>query len=127
MTRLQRLFISALPIATLVFPAAARAQEVGDLRCNDTSIATAIGCVSLDPASFAGQILTLSVSLGGGVALVLLLYGFLTLAMSGGVPDKVNSAKEIITSAIGGLILITTATVLMGFIGINILNLPGLQ
>lgn len=118
----------ALATTSLLFPSSALAQKPGDLFCNnDSGIATAIGCVSLKPSDFAGDILRFSVGIGGGIALLLLLYGFTLLAMSAGSPDKVNAAKEIITSAIGGLIFVTMATVLMSFIGINILHLPGLN
>jgi cell division protein FtsW (lipid II flippase) len=127
---MKKLYFNLLTLITtsLLFPSSVLAQDVGDLGCNGgTGIATAIGCVSLQPSDFAGDILRFSVGIGGGIALLLLLYGFTLLTMSAGSPDKVNAAKEIITSAIGGLIFITMATVLMGFIGINILNLPGLN
>lgn len=127
---MKKLYYNLLTLITtsLLFPSSVLAQDVGDLGCNGgTGIATAIGCVSLQPSDFAGDILRFSVGIGGGIALLLLLYGFTLLTMSAGSPDKVNAAKEIITSAVGGLIFITMATVLMGFIGINILNLPGLN
>ena len=120
--------LSTLVSTSLLSPSSAHAQNPGDLFCNDSAgIATAIGCVSLEPGDFAGDILRFSVGIGGGIALLLLLYGFTMLTTSAGSPDKVNAAKEIITSAIGGLIFVTMATVLMGFIGINILHLPGLN
>ncbi|OQA82568.1 MAG: hypothetical protein BWY29_00762 [Microgenomates group bacterium ADurb.Bin238] len=127
---MKKLYFNLLTLITtsLLFPSAVLAQKPGDLFCNNSSgIATAIGCVSLEPGDFAGDILRFSVGIGGGIALLLLLYGFTLLTMSAGSPDKVNAAKEIITSAIGGLIFVTMATVLMGFIGINILHLPGLN
>ena len=127
---MKKLYFNLLTLITtfLLFPSSTFAQNPGDLFCNDSAgIATGIGCVSLEPGDFAGDILRFSVGIGGGIALLLLLYGFTLLTMSAGSPDKVNAAKEITTSAIGGLIFITMATVLMGFIGINILNLPGLN
>lgn len=102
-------------------------RRVGGETCPENTINTALGCLSTDPQHLTSQILTLSVGVGGSLALILLLYGFTLLAASAGSPDKVTAAKEIITSAIGGLIFITMATVLMGFIGINVLGLPGLN
>ena len=43
-----------------------------------------------------------------------------------GIPDKVKAGQEIITSAVGGLLFIIFAVVMMNLIGVKILNIPGL-
>ena len=121
------LYTTTITLATFI-PSPILAQT-GPINkgCAEKEITTGVGCISTEPAGFATNILTIAVGLGGGIALLLLLFGFFTLATSAGIPDKVQGAKDIITSAIAGLILIVMATVLMGFIGINILGLPGLK
>lgn len=99
--------------------------------CGDGQIDTAIGCIStsVDATgnSFFGSIIKIAVSLGGGLALVLMLYGVFVITTSAGIPDKLKEGQEIITSAISGLIFIILSVFLLNFIGINILGIPGLN
>lgn len=90
---------------------------------------TALGCIptNLEGDGFIKSILTLGIGIGGAIALILIVYGLFLITTSGGIPDKVNAGKEVITSAIAGLIFIIFSTILMNIIGINILGLPGLQ
>lgn len=102
----------------------------GDLRCNinNTGINTALGCIDTDMSSggFIKSILTLAVGLGGGIALLMMLYGTFIVTTSAGIPDKLNQGKEIITSAATGLIFIILSIVLMNLIGVSVLGIPGL-
>lgn len=97
----------------------------------ESGINTAIGCIStsVDATgnSFFGSIIKIAVSLGGGLALVLMLYGVFIITTSAGIPDKLKEGQEIITSAISGLIFIILSVFLLNFIGINILGIPGLN
>lgn len=98
--------------------------------CTGEEIETAIGkiCTSADGAdSFFSSILKVAVGLGGGLALVLMLYGVFIVTTSAGIPDKLKEGSEIITSAIAGLIFILLSVFLLNLIGINILDLPGLS
>lgn len=95
-------------------------------KCAEGTINTAFGCIPVDTTSFTNTILGLTVGIAGLVGLLLLLFGFFTLSTSSGNPDKVKAGKEIITSAIGGLLFVIMSVVLMNFIGINILGIPGL-
>lgn len=98
--------------------------------CSGTDeIETAIGCISTKADgtnSFFGSIIKIAVGLGGGLALVLMLYGVFIITTSAGIPDKLKEGSEIITSAIAGLIFILLSVFLLNLIGINILGLPGL-
>ncbi|HEX9008129.1 MAG TPA: hypothetical protein VF837_02610 [Patescibacteria group bacterium] len=96
--------------------------------CGDQGIETAIGCISTNFSSggFLQTILGVSVGLGGGIALLLMLYGTFIVMTSAGIPDKLNQGKEIITSAATGLVFIILSIVLMNLIGVSILGLPGL-
>jgi len=91
-------------------------------------INTALGCISFDAESggFVRSLLGIIIGLGGGVALLLILYGVFIVTTSAGIPDKLNQGKEIISSAVAGLVFIILAIFLMNLIGVKILALPGL-
>ena len=72
-----------------------------------------------------GSILQLAIGLGGGIALLLILYGTFIVTTSAGNPDKLNQGKEIIGSAISGLLFIILSIVLLNLIGVKILAIPG--
>ena len=136
---IKKLKITALilVIAFSVFPEISFAQTPAsnipyemrarpDKDCPDGTINTGLRCISVTPKEFTENILTVAIGIAGIIGLILLLYGFFLLAISAGNPDKVTAAKTIITSAIGGLIFITMSVVLMNFIGVSVLGLPGL-
>jgi hypothetical protein len=99
-----------------------------NLLCPTGGFNTALGCINTGNLGDAlGQILSFSVGIGGGLALLLMGYGVFLITTSAGIPDKVNAGKEIITAAVGGLMLIVLSVVLFRLIGVEILQLPGLQ
>lgn len=98
--------------------------------CGEGSVNTAIGCISTSAEAsngFFSSIMKIFVGLGGGLALLLMLYGVFIVTTSAGIPDKLKEGSEIITSAIAGLIFVLLSVVLLNLIGINILGLPGLS
>jgi len=101
----------------------------GHLYCDDdTSINTAVGCISTDITSgeFFTQLITILVGLSGGIALLLILVGIFIITTSTGIPDKITAGKNIITAAVSGLIFIILSVFIMNLIGVKILVLPGL-
>lgn len=90
---------------------------------------TALGCISFDATGggFVRSLLGIIIGLGGGVALLLILYGVFIITTSAGIPEKLKEGKELITSAIAGLLFIIMAIFLMNLIGIQLLAIPGLQ
>lgn len=96
---------------------------------DNKGINTALGCISFEAegGGFVSSLLTIIIGLGGGVALLLILYGVFIVTSSAGIPEKLKSGNEIITSAVAGLLFIIMAIFLMNLIGIKILALPGLQ
>lgn len=89
---------------------------------------TALGCLPTgDPNVFAAWLLQFALGIGGGVALILLIGGGISIATSGGVPEKVKKGKETITAALTGLIFIIFSVFLLQLIGAGILNLPGFK
>lgn len=90
------------------------------------SINTAIGCIPTTTQGFVGAILTIAISLGGGIALLLILYGTFVVTTSAGIPDKLTEGQETISAAVQGLVFIIMSIVLLNLIGIKILQIPGL-
>lgn len=91
-------------------------------------INTALGCLRVDSlGGLLAQILGWAVSIGGGIALMFIVLAGFQIVTSGGDPKKVQAAKELMTSAITGLLLVIFSLVIMNFFGYSILGLPGFQ
>lgn len=87
---------------------------------------TAIGCLMAgDPKIFISQLLGWGVGVGGGIAFLMIVFAGFQMATAAGDPKKVQAARELLMSALSGLILIVLSVVLLNFIGVKILNLPG--
>lgn len=86
---------------------------------------TAIGCIPTSPAGFIAKFLSLGIGLAGGVAFLLILFGGFQMMTSAGNPEQINAGKELIGSAIAGLILIIFSIFILRFIGYNVLGIPG--
>jgi hypothetical protein len=87
-------------------------------------VSTAIGCISFEFVNEAAKFfLAWGISIGGGVALLVIGASALMLATSSGNPDKVNSAKSLFWSAISGLLMLILSVFLLRFIGVDILAL----
>ena len=93
----------------------------------EEGINTALGCIStnVETGGFINSLLQLAIGLGGVIALLLILGGVFIITTSAGIPDKLNQGKELITSAISGLLFIILSVVLLNLIGIKILSIPG--
>ena len=90
-----------------------------------TSTAQAATINTANPGTFVSSIAIYAVGIGGGFALLLLIYGGLMYSLSKGDPDKITEAQQIITNALGGLALIVFATLILKIVGKDIFNLPG--
>jgi len=97
--------------------------------CDDPkAIRTAIGCINVSgPTGFVSSILSLAVGIGGGIAFLLIIFGAFQILTSSGTPEKVQAGKELITSAIAGLLLIIFAVFILRLIGAEILKIPGFE
>ncbi len=87
------------------------------------TVATALGNIPTDPESLVKWILCNAVVIGGGLATLLSLWGGVTIILAGGNPEKINEGKEIITSAISGILFIVFSVFLLRFIGVDILGI----
>jgi hypothetical protein len=86
---------------------------------------TAIGCVPSTVNGFVQKLLPFAMGLGGGIAFLLMLFGALQIMTSAGNPDKLNAGRELVTSAIVGLMLIIFSIFILRLIGAQILGVPG--
>lgn len=76
-------------------------------------------------AGFASTIFGIILSLGGGIALILIIISGYRIMASQGNPESLQQAKEQLTAAIVGLLFVIFSLVFLEVIGVNILNLPG--
>ena len=87
---------------------------------------TAIGCL---PNNFdtliRNYILVIGISIAGGTSFLYFLYGAFLILTSAGNAEMIEEAKQIILSALSGLLLIIFSIFLLRVIGVDILKLPG--
>jgi len=93
----------------------------------DKRVWTALGCLPTVPEEFVAWLLSAAIKIGGGIAFLLMLSGGFIFMTSSGNPEKLNQGKEVLTSAIIGLLFIVFAVFLLKTIGIDIFELPGWQ
>lgn len=89
------------------------------------SVDTAIGPINTNPSDFVRKLLAIILSLSGGIALLLIIFSGYKLMTSQGNPEKLQGARETLTSAIVGLLLIIFSLVIIELIGVDILHIPG--
>src|SRR4030043_217477 len=95
--------------------------------CGESSINTAIGCIPVgNQDDFLAFILKWALGVAGGVAFILIVYSGFLFMTSAGDKQKVQAAKELMTAAISGLLLIIFSVFLLDLFGIRILKIPGL-
>lgn len=86
---------------------------------------TAVGCISKEPEEILGRFIRLGISMGGGIALLMILSAGFTMTVSQGNAQKTAQAKEMMTAAITGLLFIIFSVTILQFIGFSILKIPG--
>lgn len=89
------------------------------------SFDTAFGNIDTDPLKFIQRIYGILLGLSGGIIIVLIMYSGYQLMTSAGDKEKVQAARDRITSAIVGLLFLIFSMVILQVIGVDILNLPG--
>lgn len=92
---------------------------------SQSGVWTAIGCIETSQEGIVSSLVKLGLGVGGGVVLLMILGASFKLSTSKGDPKATDEAKEMITNAIGGLLFIIFAMVLVRTIGIDILKIPG--
>lgn len=90
-----------------------------------TAAWTAIGCIDASPSKFVGSLLGLAIGMAGGIAFLLILFGGFQIITSAGNPEKLNAGRELIASAVAGLLFIIFSLFLLRLIGYTIFQIPG--
>ena len=118
------LLAAALFLLTVFIPGNIVAQT---LECGDGGINTAIGCIPInDQNSFLGFILKWAIGVGGGIAFLLIAYAGIMISTSSGNPERLQAGRELLTSAVAGLIMLIFSVFILRIIGVDILGIPGL-
>ena len=99
-----------------------------DVFCGDSShVRTAIGCIGTTPTEFFKSFFDIGIGMAGGIAFLLILFGGFQILTSAGNPERLTEGKELVESAIAGLLLIIFSVFLLKFIGVNVLCIPGFE
>ena len=86
---------------------------------------TAIGPISTNPTEFIKRIFSFILGIAGGIALLLIIFSGYKFMTSQGNPEKIQGARETMTSAIVGLLFIIFSMLILQLIGVDILKIPG--
>jgi hypothetical protein len=86
-----------------------------------------LGCIPTEPTALIAKVITFGIGMAGGIAFLLILFGGFQILTSAGNPEQLNAGRELITSAISGLLLIIFSVFVLRIIGVDILGLPGFQ
>lgn len=92
-----------------------------------SQVSTEIGVLNAVPDKLILSIVRIFSGLAGGISLLLMLSGAAKYLTSSGNPEALEEAKGIITSALGGFLLVFLSVFLLRFIGIDVLGIPGLS
>jgi len=93
-------------------------------QCALNEINTALGCVKTGPGGFVTDILGLAIGIAGGIAFILMVVGAIRMLVSGGDPEALAAGRDMLTSAIAGLLFMIFSVVILRIIGFDILKLP---
>jgi hypothetical protein len=87
---------------------------------------TAIGCIPISGSNkFIRFLLTWGIGIAGGIAFILIIVAAFQIITSSGDPKKLQAGRELMTSAVAGLVLLIFSILILRIIGVNILGIPG--
>jgi hypothetical protein len=87
-------------------------------------IKTALGCMPIEnEQNLALFFLGWGMGLGGGIALILIVLSTISIMTSAGDPRKLQAGKEMLNSAIAGLLLLVLSAFILNFIGVDLLGI----
>ena len=100
-------------------------RETLQSKSTSTNTNTNTNTETPDLAKQVNTIVNYSTGIGGIIAFLLIVFGGFQIILSAGNPERVKAGKEMITSAIAGLLLIIFAVFILKLIGYDILKIPG--
>lgn len=91
-----------------------------------TKVPTGLGTkIDTVPQNFIGSMMGIALSIGGIAATAFFIQAGYTIMTSAGNKEKLQQAREQIIAAIMGLVFIILSIVVLEFIGVNVLRIPG--
>ncbi|MCD8484945.1 pilin [Candidatus Woesebacteria bacterium] len=87
---------------------------------------TAVGCIQTNGKGLTEDLIRLLMGVSGGVALLSILAGAFLFTVSQGDSSKLKEAKALLTAAVTGLFFIIFSVFILQFVGVSILQIPGL-
>ncbi len=99
----------------------------GSIFITNSKVNTALGCIPAKMDEFVVWLLPYLFGIGGGIAFLLMVYGFILITTSKGDPKAIQAARETITSAITGLLVSIFAIFILRLIAVDILKIPGMS
>ncbi len=92
--------------------------------CSTNNIDTAIGCIPIgDTNTFAAFFLKWGLGIAGGIGTLFLVYASFMVMTSQGDPKRLQVGKELLMSAVSGIILLALSVFIFRILGITILGL----
>ncbi len=91
-----------------------------------TRIYTAVGCIDVVGSDLAADLIRILIGVAGTAAFLSILGAAFLLTTSAGESSKVKQAKELLTAAVAGLLFMIFSVIILDFIGVSVLNIPGL-
>lgn len=122
------IFLSSLfYIGFAILPAHADGAAISPLKgCSNGGFNTAIGCIPATSKDMLTFFLRWGIGIGSGIAFLFIVYSGFLMMTSAGDPKRLQAGKELLQSAVGGLIFLIFAVFLLRFIGVDILGvIPG--
>ncbi|MBP9817473.1 hypothetical protein KBC75_01790 [Candidatus Shapirobacteria bacterium] len=96
--------------------------------CNgNAGVNTALGCIPVQMDAFVPWLMMYASGIAGGIAFLMMAYGFILMATSSGDPKAIAGAQETVTSAITGLLVSVFAVFILRLIVVGILKIPGVN
>lgn len=89
------------------------------------AIDTAVGPITPSAGGIASWAITTGFGIVSGAGVLLVLYGAIKYNFSQGDPRSLEEAKDTITAALAGLAVVALAATIMGYLGWDILKIPG--
>lgn len=106
-------------------PAPPCAKEISEQGCMTTF--TPFGEMATDPQLFVMSVFSIILGLSGGIGLLLFMASGYRMITSQGNPEAVKGSQEMLTAAITGMLFIIFSFIILRFIAIDLLKLPGLS
>ncbi len=106
-----------------------RSQDIfcDALDLDNPKVNTALGCIPVKADKFVEWLLPYVFGIAGGIAFLIMVGGFIRMATSKGDPKAVQAAREMIGSAVTGLLVSVFALFILRLIAVDILHIPGMK